>query len=120
MKLRNLAAALAVALPLAACATGGVKNDIAAMEDALAAADRLAIEYVSLPDCDLPDAPVLCSEDKAVMAISKAHRVAYIAVTRAEAAAWDPSLPEETVAQFVFAASQALAAFQAAVPVIQE
>lgn len=117
MKLRMIAAA---ALLLSACATAGVKNDIAAMEDALAAADRLALEYVTLPDCDLPDAPTLCSEDETVVAIDKARRTAYIAVTQAEAAVWDPNLPEDTVGQFVFAAQNALAAFQAAVPVIQE
>lgn len=119
MKFRAFAAAVALSLSLAACSTAGVKNDVAALETGLAAADRLAIEYVTLPDCDLPDATAVCSKDAIVENIDKARKVALIAVTQAEAAAFDPNMPTDAVNQAVFAAQNALTAFRAAVPVIQ-
>lgn len=124
MKIPKCWASMALALMLAgcaflaACATAGVKNDVAALATGLAAAERLALEYVVLPDCDKPDAPAVCSKDSVVESIDKARKTAVIAVKQAQAAAFDPNLPEGAVEQAVFAAENALTAFRAAIPII--
>lgn len=112
--MKKLLLPLAAVLLLAGCGTSP-KNVVAGLEEGLAAADRLAIEYVSLPACETAPKP-FCSETSAVQNIEVAKNVAKSTVLEAEAAVFDPNMDGDTVNKIVAAAAHALAAFRAAVP----
>lgn len=114
--MKNFILSLSLCFALAACGTSP-KNVVAALEEGLAATDRLAVEYVSLPDCD--DATAVkpfCSEDQVVLDIEQAKNIAKAAVFEAEAAVLDASQSDGAIEKAVIAATRALAALRNIIP----
>lgn len=82
-------AVLAV-IALAGCSTidsvfNPSPNVVATLEASLAAADQVALQYVSLPSCATASHPKLCRDPLITKNIGKAAQVAYTAVKAAEA-----------------------------------
>lgn len=101
-------AALAAVLLLVGCGTTKAppaKTDIAAVEIALTAAEKAATLYVTRPQC--PQAAPLCSERATVDKIKAADNTAFTAVRLARTGG------------DILAASSAIAALVALVPVSQ-
>lgn len=73
------------ALALAACSTTTVQTDSAAAAVALTTAERLALVYMSLPQCGAPGATAVCSDPAVKAKIKAADNTAYAAVKSAEA-----------------------------------
>lgn len=74
-----------LALLATACASPGVANKVDAAVVALTTAERLALNYTSLPRCGTsPKTPVVCSTPSVVAAIKAADQKAYDAVKAAE------------------------------------
>lgn len=111
---------LAVAGALSACAAGGSgptpKASVLTLESGLTAAERLALNYVSLPRCGA-NAPSICSDPAVVAAIKQRDLAAYTAVTAAQASVdADPTASNSQTQAALASATAGLAAFQAIVP----
>ncbi len=71
-----------------------------------------AVEYKSLPSCDLPDAPKLCARREIVMQLQQADDRAYAALTSAQVAVRSMSMENSSsVALLVEMAKNAVTAF---------
>jgi len=104
--------AFVLVLGLTACAGNSLKNDAAALEVGLTAAERIALAYVSQPDCDTPNAPILCSKADVRKNIGIADNAAFAAVMQARNVANDPAATEDAVTAALSTARVALAGLQ--------
>ena len=105
------------ALALCACAAIGLpapqtpaQTVYTAKSDFLAAV-LVADQYKSLPDCAVPDAPVLCANQNVVGNIKLAANAAKATLDSAEAAVRDPAFDGGAVDKAVVAATNAVGAF---------
>ena len=108
-------------LPLAAfllvgCAHNNTQTDVYAAATALAAADTLAIQYVTLPLCGPTHAKPLCSEASVSAQIKQAAQAAHDAVKAAEKTAADPNAPPGAMTAALAAANAAIAALMSLTP----
>lgn len=107
--------AVLAALALAGCSTidsilSPNPNVVATMEASLAAADNIALQYVSLPSCATASHPKICRDPAITKNIGTAAQAAYTAVKAAEA--------NET-AGTVASAQNAITAYQAITNALQ-
>lgn len=85
-------------------------NVVATLEASLAAADNIALQYVSLPSCATTSHPKICRDPAITKNIGSAAKAAYTTVKAAEA--------NET-SSTVAAAQNAIAAYQAITNALQ-
>lgn len=107
--------AACVALALTGCAAidsvlTPSPNVVATLEASLAAADQIALQYVSLPSCATASHPKICRDPAITKNIGKAAQSAYTAIKAAEA--------NET-ASTVQAAQNAITAYQSITNALQ-
>lgn len=117
--MRNIvpAAGIIAALVLSACAVGAGPTPMASvdtLEVSLTAADLLALQYLTLPPCTASGTPV-CRDENTSSLIKIASLRAYKAVTAAQGVV-DLGLDATSTDAAVTAATAAIAAFQAAIP----
>ena len=114
--------AIGLLLALTACTTtqtDNAKNQVAAMESALAAAETLAAAYVNLPTCTGTGTQI-CSNASIIATVGKSDGIAYAAIVAAQKTVDDVSATAGSINQAVTAASDALTAFQSIVQALPQ
>lgn len=103
---------VALALFLGACAGAETPaQTVFAVKERYRVVLDLANRYEDLKRCNVPDAPIACSDPKAVDIIRKADLVADAALDEAEAVVRDPNASESALNLAVRSAEGAVATF---------
>lgn len=120
MMLKQLGAAVVVALALVACAIPNTpQQTVYAAKATYVGAAETALRYMNLPRCAAP-AVQPCSSQAVVDGIKKADNIAFAALEQAEAVVRTPGFGESAVTSAVAAAQGAVRAFVEIVPQISK
>lgn len=111
--MKSIAAlAASLALTLGACSQPiSPSHLIYHLEGDYAAALVVETAYDNLPDCSLPDSPLLCSDRDTKRKARQADEVAWSAIKEAQAAVRTPGFAEDKVQTALVTAQRAVAAF---------